>query len=185
MKNIYSVIILVALVIVLNSCATVYRCGEPKPMKQPVTWGKRLKTVVSERDKLCANVAFMEKENDGLKSNIVDLTANLNDLTDQHNNLISRNNDLQGRYKDLMDKSLSQTDKLSKALTDKSEELDAKEKLLSDRERALDEMKHIIARQDSITRRLNTILRNALLGFNSDELSVEIRNGKVYVSMSR
>lgn len=184
MKNIYSVIIPIALVIVLNSCATVYRCGEPKPMKQPVTWGKRLRTVVSERDKLCANVALMEKENAGLKSNIVDLTTNLNDLTDQHNNLITRNNDLQGKYKNFMDESLSQTDKLSKALTDKSEELDAKEKLLSDRERALDEMKQIIARQDSITKRLNTILRNALLGFNSDELSVEIRNGKVYVSMS-
>ena len=42
----------------------------------------------------------------------------------------------------------------------------------------------IIARQDSITNRLNGILRNALLGFNSDELSVEIKNGKVYVSMS-
>ena len=27
-------------------------------------------------------------------------------------------------------------------------------------------------------------MRNALLGFNSDELSVEIKNGKVYVSMS-
>jgi len=184
MKKIYSVIIPIALVIALNSCATVYRCGEPKPMKQPITWGKRLKTVVSERDKLCASVALMEKENAGLKSDIVDLTTNLNDLTDQHNNLITRNNELQGKYKNLMDESLSQTDKLSKALTDKSEELDAKEKLLSDRERALDEMKHIIARQDSITKRLNTILRNALLGFNSDELSVEIRNGKVYVSMS-
>ena len=80
--------------------------------------------------------------------------------------------------------SLSQTDKLSKALAAKSDELNEKEKLLSEREKTLDEMQKIIARQDSITRRLNSILRNALLGFNSDELSVEIKNGKVYVSMS-
>jgi len=46
-------------------------------------------------------------------------------------------------------------------------------------------MKKVIARQDSITRRLNSILRNALLGFNSDELSVEVKNGKVYVSNVR
>ena len=45
-------------------------------------------------------------------------------------------------------------------------------------------MNKVIARQDSITKSLNNILRNALLGFNSDELSVEIKNGKVYVSMS-
>jgi chemotaxis protein MotB len=45
-------------------------------------------------------------------------------------------------------------------------------------------MKKIIARQDSITKSLNDVLRNALLGFKSDELSVEIKNGKVYVSLS-
>jgi len=45
-------------------------------------------------------------------------------------------------------------------------------------------LKKIIARQDSITNRLTGILRNALLGFKSDELSVEIKDGKVYVSMS-
>jgi chemotaxis protein MotB len=45
-------------------------------------------------------------------------------------------------------------------------------------------MKAIISRQDSITKRLNDVLRNALLGFKSDELSVEIKNGKVYVSLS-
>jgi chemotaxis protein MotB len=56
--------------------------------------------------------------------------------------------------------------------------------LLSEREKALAELQNVIARQDSITKRLNNILRNALLGFNSDELSVEIKNGKVYVSMS-
>ena len=66
----------------------------------------------------------------------------------------------------------------------KSQELNNKEKLLSEREKSLREMKAVIARQDSITQRLNDVLRNALLGFKSDELSVEIRDGKVYVSMS-
>jgi len=45
-------------------------------------------------------------------------------------------------------------------------------------------MKKIIDRQDEINKRLNSTLRNALLGFNPDELSVEVKNGKVYVSMS-
>ena len=184
MKKIYSVLIPLALVMLLNSCAAVYKCGAPIPAKQPVTWGKRLKEVVSERDKLCSNLATKEKENAGLKNNIAELTGNLNVLTDQYNNLTTRNNDLQEKYKNLTNESLSQTDRLSKALTEKSAELNDKEKLLSERESALDEMRKVIARQDSITRRLNTILRNALLGFNSDELSVEIKNGKVYVSMS-
>jgi len=170
--------------VLVNSCAPVYKCGQSKPEKAPLTWSKNLKTVVSERDKLCANLALKEKENSGLKNNISDLTTKYKDITDQFNTLRSNNNDLQEKYKNLINENLSQTDKLNKALRAKSDELDAKEKLLSERERSMDEMKQIIARQDSITNRLNCILRNALLGFNSDELSVEIKNGKVYVSMS-
>jgi len=184
MKKICSVIIPVALVVLLNSCAAVYKCGDSKPLKEPITWGKRLKTVVSERDKLCTDLAGKVKENAGLKNNLDDQTNKNKELTDQYNNLANLYKDLQDKYNNLINQSLSQTDKLSKALIAKSEELDAKEKLLSERERTLDEMKKVIARQDSITSSLNSILRNALLGFNSDELSVEIKNGKVYVSMS-
>jgi len=162
---------------VLNSCAAVYKCNDQKPLKQPITWSKRLKTIVNERDMLCANLSSKVKEN-------AELSDKYKELTDQNNNLGTRYKDLQDKYNTLINESLSQTDKLSKALTAKSGDLDAKEKLLSERERTLEEMKKIIEKQDSITRNLNNILRNALLGFNSDELSVEIKNGKVYVSMS-
>lgn len=65
-----------------------------------------------------------------------------------------------------------------------SDQLDQKNKDLQNKERMLREMQAIIARQDETTKRLNQTLRDALVGFNSDELSMEIRDGKVYVSMS-
>jgi len=176
MKRTYSLLMPVALVLLLYSCAPVYKCGDPKPAKQP-SMGKRLKTVVDERDMLCTSLASKEKENSSLKSSLADQTGKNKDMTEQLNIL-------QGKYSSLINSSLSQTDKLSKALAAKSDELNAKEKLISEREKTLNEMNQVIARQDSITKSLNTILRNALLGFNSDELSVEIKNGKVYVSMS-
>ena len=177
MKKILYVLMPVTLVLILSSCAAVYKCNDPKPSKQPFAWSKRLKTVVNERDNLCLNLASKVKENGGLKKNLAD-------LTDQSNKLSTSYKDLQNKYNDLTNQSLSQTDKLSKALAAKSEDLDAKEKLLSEREKTLHDMKQIIAKQDSLTRNLNNTLRNALLGFNSDELSVEIKDGKVYVSMS-
>ncbi len=177
MKRLSFLIIPITLILVLNSCAAVYKCNDQKPLKQPITWSKRLKTIVNERDMLCANLSSKVKEN-------AELSDKFKELTDQNNNLGTRYKDLQDKYNTLINESLSQTDKLSKALTAKSGDLDAKEKLLSERERTLEEMKKIIEKQDSITRNLNNILRNALLGFNSDELSVEIKNGKVYVSMS-
>ena len=184
MKKIYYAIFSLTLMVFLNSCAPVYKCGNSKPKKTPVTWGKNMKAVVNERDNLCTSLALKEKENTGLRNTITDLTGKNKDLTDQYNLLTEKNIDLEGKYKNLINESLSKTDQFNKALQAKSDELDNKEQLLSEREKTLKEMQLIIVRQDSITKRLNGILRNALLGFNSDELSVEIKNGKVYVSMS-
>jgi len=184
MNRIDNIIFPLVIMSLINSCAPVYKCGDSKPVKVPVTWSKNLKTVVSERDKLCTNLAIKEKENAGFKNTIADLTGKNRDMTDQNNQLTEKNNDLQGKYNNLINQNLSQTDQFNKTLKAKSDELDLKEKILGEREKALSEMRLIIARQDSITKGLNSVLRNALLGFNSDELSVEIKNGKVYVSMS-
>jgi chemotaxis protein MotB len=184
MKKKDYVIFTVIWLVLLNSCAPVYKCGEKKPEKAPIMWSKNLKTTVSERDKLCSNLALKEKENVGLKNNISDLTSKNNDLSDMYNSLTNSNNDLKDKYKNLIDQNLSQTEQYNKTLQAKSEELNNKEMLLTEREKALEDMRLVVARQDSITKRLNSILRSALLGFNSDELSVEIKNGKVYVSMS-
>lgn len=163
------------LMLAASSCAPVYRCGDRVPDKLP--GGKRLKAVIIERDELCTNLAMSESDN-------ADLTARLNESTEQNQTLRQEFNDLRGLYDDLRNENVSQAQQFNTALQQKSNELNEKERLLLERENALREMQQIIARQDSITQRLNDIVRNALLGFNSDELTVEVRNGKVYVSMS-
>lgn len=183
-NNYYSILFLVPLIVSINSCAPVYKCGETKPEKPPVTWSKNLKTVIDERDRLCSNLAIKEKENAGLEKSIAELKTKFLELSGQHDALLKKDLELQEIYKNLTNESLSKTDQFNKALQAKSDELSQKELLLSEREDALKEMQLTIARQDSITRRLNEILRNALLGFNSDELSVEVKSGKVYVSLS-
>jgi len=184
MKKISYLFFPVILIILSYSCAPVYRCGDSKPVRTPLTWSKNLRSVVLERDILCTDIADMKTENAGLKDNITEMTARNEQLTDQLNTLKAGNQELQLRYNDLIDKNISQTEQLNRALKAKSDEIEIKERLLSEREKKLEEMQVIIARQDSITRRLNNILHNALLGFNPDELTLEIKNGKVYVSMS-
>ena len=179
-----TVLIAFSVALMLGSCAPVYKCGETKPEKTPFTWSKNMKTVVSERDQLCSDLAASQTENAGLKNDIAGLTAANKDLTDQKDSLTVRTEVLQGKYDDLINENLSQAEQFNKTLQAKSDELTEKEKVLLEREKTLEEMQRIIAKQDSITNRLTGILKNALLGFNSDELSVEIANGKVYVSMS-
>ncbi|CAN5913464.1 OmpA family protein [soil metagenome] len=87
-------------------------------------------------------------------------------------------------YDSLMNSSLSQAGQLSAALRFKTEELRQKEILLALRESRLNELETFISRQDSVMNALNNVVKNALNGFKSDELTVEQRNGKIYISMS-
>ena len=137
-----------------SACAPVYKCGDPKPEKQK--GGKRLQAVVMERDSLCSTLASEQATN---------------------SRLMSDNKTLETRLTNQQNLTNKQADQFGKELGAQSAELQNKERMLR-------EMQAIIARQDSLTRKLNNTLRDALLGFNSDELSVEIRDGKVYVSLS-
>jgi chemotaxis protein MotB len=170
MKKYINMFIMTAVAAVLFvSCKPFYQCGQPKP-EERLFIPKRTQAVIDERDELCKTV---ENRN----SEISKLSADISNL---RNTIAAK----EQQYNDLLNDNLSQAEQYNIALKQKSDELNAKERLLLERENSLRELQQIIARQDSITQRLNDILRNALLGFQSDELSVEIKNGKVYVSMS-
>ncbi len=168
--------ILALLAIAFFSCKPIYKCGEAKPEKK-LFLPKIILNVIDERDSLCSTLSLRETEIENLNNIVATQKDSYNKLEKQYN--------------DLSDEKMSQADQFNIALKKKTEELKQKsddlaekELLLQDREKALTEMQKMIARQDSITKRLNNILRDALLGFKSDELSVEVKNGKVYVSMS-
>lgn len=189
MKKNSLLILLLAIMALLSACAPVYMCGDIIPDKKP--GGKRLKAVIDERDLLCENLMQVEKENAAMRKEINLLTDEKNELEKNYKALIKTYDALHTQHQSLINESLSQADQFSKKLQLKSEELQRKseelrnkEHLLVERERALNDMRVVINRQDSITRKLNDVLKAALLGFNPDELSVDIKNGKVYVSMS-
>jgi chemotaxis protein MotB len=176
-------LIITALVMMLMSCSPIYKCGDNIPDKK-LRASKRTKAVVHERDSLCTTLQMRDVEIVGLKDVVSSQKNKIQEQEKQYSELDKQFNNLDKQYKDLSRSNISQAEQFNMALRQKSDELSAKEKLLTERERALADLQRVIARQDSITRRLNDIIRNAMLGFNSDELSVEIRNGKVYVSMS-
>jgi len=141
----------------MSSCKPIYKCGDPIPEKKK--GGKRLQAVVAERDSLCTSLADQQAVNERLTA---DNRTLQNRLSGQQNINESQN----------------------AMLNQQSEQLSQKDKDLQNKERMLREMQAIIARQDEMTKKLNQTLRDALVGFNSDELTMEIRDGKVYVSMS-
>ncbi len=159
----------------------------PKGFKQKAHnffMSKRLKTATGQRDTLHnINVVFNQDTTQrgiayrSLDSTYNELLARYNELNRKHKALQTDYTEMNQRYTDLLKSSLSKTEQLNLALKQK-------EDMLSAREKRLIELESIIRRQDSITNALNEIVKRALLSFNSEELTVEMKNGKVYVSLS-
>lgn len=115
-----------------------------------------------------------EKEMDDLKRKMDDERAEIarlrRDLEDKNSNI----NSLQG------DKSA-----LEKSLKEREDKLKELEKDLASREKRVKELEDAIAARDAKAKELKDKLNQALLGFKSSDLTVEERNGKVYVSLSQ
>ena len=79
--------------------------------------------------------------------------------------------------KKILSSNLTEQDKLNAML---KSQMDA----LAERERTINDLKAIIQKQNDLVSSLLTQVTEALVGFNSDELTVQVKDGKVYVAMS-
>ncbi|WPP49390.1 OmpA/MotB family protein [Catalinimonas niigatensis] len=91
---------------------------------------------------------------------------------------------LSGQYDQQIERSSMQQQQLHKALLEEKQALSQQQQLLAEKEKRLSSLEAKLRRQDSLVVVLNQKVKQALLGFSSDELSVEVKNGKVYVSLS-
>jgi chemotaxis protein MotB len=127
---------------------------------------KKYKSLLAERDSLQnrstsleGTVAGLQADTARLHHDIADLRAKLQSLNDNYNTLNNNYNN-----------SSSQVTKLSA-------DLEAREKRLK-------EVEDILHKQSEATNALKEKLQQALLGFQNSGLTVDVRNGKVYVSLA-
>jgi chemotaxis protein MotB len=187
MKVLMRTLFFVSLVIMVSSCATIQEKFPSKRYKQCVSDNDKLKI---DRDKLIDDttvlhlkIAEMQKEYDVLNKKHSKSINEYQELNEVYNNLNHKYDELNKNYNDLSNSALTKTEQLNLALKNKTIELLQQEKLLQEREKRLRELEDIIKKQDSITSSLTDVVKNALLGFKPDELTINMKNGKVYVSM--
>ena len=121
-----------------------------------------LDKVKSERDKWQANYTSANKKFDVLQDSYSALEKNSNDALKAN---MAKNRDL-----------LEQLEAKGKALALEQEQLNKSSQRLS-------ELEALIAAKEESMRKLKETLSNALNGFEGKGLTVEQKNGKVYVSM--
>ncbi|MDB4655496.1 OmpA family protein [Flavobacteriales bacterium] len=167
-----------------SSCASVKPCGEPYTETQEFFQSKKFKEAFHERDSLCVKTSELEGVLEETEKDLARTKDELESTKNQVANLTSDLDKSQKAYNQLKLASGAKVAGLSTDLAAKQAELDAKEELLKNREERLKMLEEIIKKQDDLMNALSDRVKKALMGFDADELSVEMRDGKVYVSMS-
>ncbi len=140
----------------------------------------------------------------GMIKDSIQRSAEWQRVTKTYDSLVAEHNSLQASYDLLLKSTQKESNKLMRQLQTLQEELKQKELSLVKLEKSLNEKKHnidrmtaelnkrdarlkeletILFRKDSVVKALRNVVSDALLGFEEEGLSVDIRNGKVYVSL--
>ncbi len=149
-------------------------------------------------DKANADIANLNDQINKLNGQISELKNKNLSLTEQTERLAKANEDanklyesLKNQYQDLSKSSSKDKEKLSLALAekeatlnDKQAELQRLSDALKEREKRVKDLEASIARKEAALSDLKKKITDALTGFNSDELKVTQKDGKVYVSLS-
>jgi len=153
----------------------------------------------------------LKAEVDQLVADSVSRSVEINRLKDENERLSSRYSELQELQQNFMTGTQQETRKVLAQLQSTQEELQVKQDALKELERQLNlrrknleelqsylgelkgnleernarilEMEQILARKDSAVVALRKIVSDALFGFEGKGLSVNMKNGKVYVSL--
>jgi chemotaxis protein MotB len=107
------------------------------------------------------------------------LTAKVHDLQSNVAQLNRQIGDLQQQVGDLNNK----TGQLSTDAANKQSLLSKSQQELANQQKRLEQLQSLMDQQKQATRDIRKKMSDALVGFSSNELSVSVKNGKVYVSL--
>lgn len=191
-----------ALIIIVGACVPAKKYNElverEKQCNEELeSYKSRALTGEGKAAEFEAKYNTLSKEVDALKHDTTRLGNEYRELQAQYDKIVSRVETLEtsfDKYRlsgerktallqaDLDAKSLELQRKQDE-LTSLENELKVKQQLLADRERRVNELEEMIARQEQATKILKQKVANALKGFENRGLTVNEKNGKIYVSL--
>lgn len=131
---------------------------------------KKYKALLAKQDSLSTGWSGAQESIDNLQSAIAKLQRDTANLRGQLNEFQGKYKAIDGSYAKLKDNSSSAINKLSEDL--------------KKREQRLKEVEDVLRKRDEASNQLKEKLEQALLGFSKSGLTVEMKNGKVYVSLT-
>lgn len=118
----------------------------------------------------------IKKQNAILDKKTLELETKSAALLISNTELSRKQNELSQKNKELEQK--------DQTLQKERKYIDSLNVVLEDREKKVDELQSILSKQEEAVESLRSKVTGALLSFSSDELQIEVKDGKVYVSLA-
>lgn len=188
-------IILLSIAIILTSCVSQKKYNEA--LQKSETNARKLKDCNKENLALSESIAALQKDLQSKNQNIEELIKGDKKSSDLVKSLNKENSDLKtqldaanSKINEIMADKSEHLAELSNVLYSREQELNEKERILdslqrefSENQRQMKELKTQLAGKDEQLNKIQNTLKDALLGFADKGLSIENKNGKVYVLM--
>ncbi len=150
-----------------------------------------LKLVEAERNRLREQAAQLLNDNSKMQgdttqkgSDLRRLNKDYEDLSNSFEKLLKKHDKLQNYSANEADRLTKDLMKQEKDLLDASRKVEALQASLTQREARVKELEKILADKDKAVNDLKASVSKALLSFKDKDLTVNIKNGKVYVSLA-
>jgi chemotaxis protein MotB len=131
---------------------------------------KKYKALLARQDSLNSGLNESQLTNENVNGVVAKLRKDTASLHEELSDLKERYSNIDSNYKKLRSNSSTAINKLSDDL--------------KTREQRLKEVEEVLRKRDESTNQLKEKLQQALLGFTKNGLTVDIKNGKVYVSLT-
>ncbi len=140
---------------------------------------------------------LIKEEVEKIKKDTVAISEKIRSLTIQYQKMVDQNQQLEkrleadraivaksaGKMQADMDAKNLELHRKQEVLTELEDELKQKQLLLAEREKRVNELEEMMQRKDEAVRLLKNKVSDALLGYKNRGLTVQERNGKIYVSL--
>jgi len=157
-----------------------------------------------ENTEMKSKMDYVDQQQERFAEDSLEMQQEIDNLQREVNQLTRKYNDLQATHEALLQGNARETRRLLNQLQSAQEDLQMKEQRLRElennvntgrrdltqmraeleaRNARLAELERILNKKDSAVNALKESVSNALMGFEGQGLTVEMKNGKVYVSM--
>ncbi|MFP4064579.1 MAG: OmpA family protein [Bacteroidales bacterium] len=151
--------------------------------EQNATTEERLDDCLDDNERMRDEIAGLRRHNERLEQDTTHLGESLRKLREQHEQFVEQTETLMEGQTAETRQVMERLQETQRDLQRREDELNRAMREMEEKELRVNELEEILQRQDSIVEELRHTVSNALLGFQDEGLSVEIRNGKVYVSL--